>query len=183
MASDLLLGGAAVATTAQQCTPVPEKGRYRLTTSGLRLTTSCSRWTKPGVCVRLTRMTVSKSAADVGLPQKRKSGVVNDDPVLAARDGRTIAWSFPKTGSVFSCREPTPASAYAVLRFPVLVLRGEHAPAPTRHIAEALPALTPCAHLAVVGGAGHLGPLTHEAEVSALIVSHIGGAEARADQP
>jgi hypothetical protein len=40
-------------------------------------------------------------------------------------------------------------------------------------------ALTPCAHLAVVAGAGHLGPLTHEAEVSALIVSHIGGAEAR----
>jgi pimeloyl-ACP methyl ester carboxylesterase len=79
--------------------------------------------------------------------------------------------------------EPTPASAYAALRFPVLVLRGEHAPAPTGHIAEALPALTPCAHLAVVAGAGHLGPLTHEAEVSALIVSHIGGAEARADQP
>jgi hypothetical protein len=59
MTSDLLLGGAAVATTAQQCTPVPEKGRYRLTTSGLRLTTSCSRWTKPGVCVRLTRMFAS----------------------------------------------------------------------------------------------------------------------------
>jgi pimeloyl-ACP methyl ester carboxylesterase len=75
--------------------------------------------------------------------------------------------------------EPTPASAYAVLRFPVLVLRGEHAPAPARHIAEALLALTPCAHLAVVAGAGHLGPLTHEAEVTALIVSHIGGAEAR----
>jgi len=34
-------------------------------------------------------MTVSESAADVGLPQKRKSGDVNDDPVLAARDGRT----------------------------------------------------------------------------------------------
>src|ERR1700730_811939 len=50
---------------------------------------SCSRWTKPGVCVRLTRMTVSESAAEVGLPQKRKSGDVNDDPVLAARDGRT----------------------------------------------------------------------------------------------
>ena len=72
MTSDLLLGGAAVATTAQQCTPVPEKGRYRLTTSGLRLTTSCSRWTKPGVCVRLTRMTVSESAADVGLPSEEK---------------------------------------------------------------------------------------------------------------
>jgi len=74
--------------------------------------------------------------------------------------------------------EPTPASAYAKLDFPILVLRGEHAPAPTRHIAEALPALTPRACLAVIAGAGHLGPLTHEAEVSALIVSHIVAVEA-----
>jgi pimeloyl-ACP methyl ester carboxylesterase len=75
-------------------------------------------------------------------------------------------------------QEPTPASAYAILHFPVLVLRGEHAPAPTRHIAETLPTLMPAARLAVVAGAGHLGPLTHEAEVSGLIVSHIAAAAA-----
>jgi pimeloyl-ACP methyl ester carboxylesterase len=74
--------------------------------------------------------------------------------------------------------EPTSASAYADLRVPVLVLRGEHAPAPTRHIAETLPTLMPRARLAVIAGAGHLGPLTHNAEVSALIASHIAGAEA-----
>jgi pimeloyl-ACP methyl ester carboxylesterase len=73
--------------------------------------------------------------------------------------------------------EPTPASAYAALRVPVLVLRGEHAPAPTRHIAETLPTLMPRARLAVIAGAGHLGPLSHSAEVSALMVSHIAAAD------
>ena len=39
--------------------------------------------------------------------------------------------------------EPTPASAYRALTFPVLILRGEHAPTPTRVIAEALTELLP----------------------------------------
>jgi pimeloyl-ACP methyl ester carboxylesterase len=79
--------------------------------------------------------------------------------------------------------EPTPADAYADLHVPALVLRGEHAPTPTRHIAETLPTLMPCARLAVVAGAGHLGPLTHNAEASALIASHIAAVEAHIHQP
>jgi pimeloyl-ACP methyl ester carboxylesterase len=78
--------------------------------------------------------------------------------------------------------EPTPADAYVDLHVPTLVLRGEHAPAPTRHIAETLPTLMPCARLAVVAGAGHLGPLTHNIEVSALIASHITAVEAHIHQ-
>jgi pimeloyl-ACP methyl ester carboxylesterase len=69
--------------------------------------------------------------------------------------------------------EPTPASAYAVLRCPILILRGQHAPAPTRHIADIFPTLTPYTRVAIVPDAGHLGPLTHDAEVSAMIASHI----------
>lgn len=34
--------------------------------------------------------------------------------------------------------EPTPRSAYRGLKFPVLVMRGEHTPAPTRIIANDL---------------------------------------------
>jgi len=78
--------------------------------------------------------------------------------------------------------EPTEASAYARLRFPVLTIRGEHAPAPTRLIAETLPTLLPNARLAVVGGAGHMGPLTHAAEVNALIAQHLAGAAVRSAQ-
>ena len=61
--------------------------------------------------------------------------------------------------------EPTPSDAYRALEFPVLVLRGEHAPAPTRVIADGLSALLPNSRRMVIDGAGHMGPLTHAPEV------------------
>ena len=76
--------------------------------------------------------------------------------------------------------DPTPAVAYRALKFPVLILRGEHAPAPTRVIAEGLAELLPARRLVDIAGAGHMGPLTHAPEVSALIVRHIVEAEADA---
>ena len=69
--------------------------------------------------------------------------------------------------------DPTPAEAYRALPFPVLLLRGERAPAPTRLIAETLAELMPASRLAVIRGAGHMGPLTHASEVSAAIARHI----------
>jgi pimeloyl-ACP methyl ester carboxylesterase len=69
--------------------------------------------------------------------------------------------------------ERTPASAYSGLRVPALILRGQHAPVPTRVIAERLPMLLPAARLAIVEGAGHMGPLTHADKVNAAIVRHI----------
>jgi pimeloyl-ACP methyl ester carboxylesterase len=75
--------------------------------------------------------------------------------------------------------EPTELAAYAGLRMPVLVMRGARAPRPSRAIAERLPTLLPDAHLEVVDGAGHMGPLTHGAAVNALIVAHIDAAEAQ----
>ncbi|ACC74719.1 alpha/beta hydrolase [Paraburkholderia phymatum] len=73
--------------------------------------------------------------------------------------------------------ERTPADAYATLRVPALIMRGQHAPVPTRAIAERLPMLLPAARLAVVEGAGHMGPVTHADEVNAAIATHIAGAE------
>lgn len=69
--------------------------------------------------------------------------------------------------------EPTPLSAYRDFRFPVLVLRGEHAPPPTRVAAEALADAIPSARLITIAGAGHMGPLTHAADVNRHIVDHI----------
>ena len=80
-------------------------------------------------------------------------------------------------------QEPTPLSAYAGLRMPVLIMRGEHAPRPTRTIAQLLPTLLPAARLAVLDGAGHMGPLTHAAAVNELIVAHLGAAETAIRQP
>jgi pimeloyl-ACP methyl ester carboxylesterase len=89
-----------------------------------------------------------------------------------------VRWT-PKAPLDFAAlmEEPTPLSAYAGLRFPILIMRGEHAPAPTRVIAETLPTLVPNARLAVIAGAGHMGPLTHAADVNALIFRHIREAQ------
>ena len=67
---------------------------------------------------------------------------------------------------------------YAALDFPILVLRGEHAPMPTRVIADALPDAMDCARVEVITGAGHMGPMTHADRVSSRIVAHILSAEA-----
>ncbi len=67
---------------------------------------------------------------------------------------------------------------YRCLTMPVLVLRGEYAPAPTRLIAEALASVLPHGRAATIAGAGHMGPLTHAAQVNAAIARHIGDAQA-----
>ncbi|NJO35101.1 MAG: alpha/beta hydrolase [Rhodospirillales bacterium] len=79
--------------------------------------------------------------------------------------------------------DPTPADAYRRLKFPVLILRGELGPSPTRTIAEGLAELLPASRLVDITGAGHMGPLTHAPEVSAHIVRHIAEADAGAETP
>ncbi len=73
--------------------------------------------------------------------------------------------------------EPTPLAAYAGLPMPILIMRGEHAPRPTRMIAELLATVLPDTRSAVVDGAGHMGPLTHAVAVSNLIAEHVDAAE------
>jgi pimeloyl-ACP methyl ester carboxylesterase len=73
--------------------------------------------------------------------------------------------------------DPTAAKAYAVLKCPVLIMRGEHAPLPTRVVSERLIEILSQSRLKIIAGAGHMGPLTHAAEVSQLIVQHIADAE------
>jgi len=85
-----------------------------------------------------------------------------------------IRWA-PKAPLDFRAliEERTPLAAYSDLCMPVLIMRGEYAPRPTRVIAEALAKVSPVARLAVVDGAGHMGPLTHTTVVSELITAHI----------
>jgi pimeloyl-ACP methyl ester carboxylesterase len=104
------------------------------------------------------------------------------DALRPAAQEALIRWS-PKAPLDFRAliEEPTAASAYRTLDFPVLILRGEHAPPPTRIVAEGLSRLLPASRLLTVDGAGHMGPLTHAPEVSALIVHHIAAAETESD--
>lgn len=89
-----------------------------------------------------------------------------------------IRW-IPKAALDFRAliEEGTPLAAYATFDFPVLVMRGEHAPAPTRQIAEMLPGLLADARTVVIDGAGHMGPMTHAEAVAAEIARHIRQAE------
>jgi len=59
------------------------------------------------------------------------------------------------------------------MAFPVRLLYGERAPFPTRLIAEQLAARLPDADLVTIGGAGHMGPLTHPEPVANAIAAHI----------
>ena len=96
------------------------------------------------------------------------------------RQNTLIRWA-PKGPLDFHAlfHEATPLYAYRALKFPVLMLRGERAPTPTRVIAESLSEQLPDCRLTVVRGAGHMGPLTHASEVSALIAGHIRAAGPR----
>lgn len=77
--------------------------------------------------------------------------------------------------------DATPQAAYAALACPVLVLRGEHAPAPTRLVATRLAEIFPNGRTATIAGAGHMGAITHAAEVNDCIIDHVG--RARLIQP
>ena len=95
-----------------------------------------------------------------------------------------IRWA-PKAPLDFRAliEEQTPLAAYHDLRMPVLVMRGQHAPRPTRTIAEMLPSVLLQAHLVVIEGAGHMGPLTHGSLVGETIAAHICSAQAAIPRP
>jgi pimeloyl-ACP methyl ester carboxylesterase len=85
----------------------------------------------------------------------------------------------PKAPLDFSAliEEPTRLADYAGLRMPAFILRGELAPRPTRLIADTLWAALPSAELAVIEGAGHMGPLTRSGIVSRAIARHIAATQ------
>jgi pimeloyl-ACP methyl ester carboxylesterase len=85
-----------------------------------------------------------------------------------------IAW-LPKATLDFRALidDDTPLTMLARITCPVLLLRGEHALAPSRRIVEELRHLVPNGLAEIVAGAGHMGPFTHQAEVNASIAAHI----------
>ena len=99
------------------------------------------------------------------------------DGLRPAMQAALIAW-MPKAPLDFHALfgEPEELTAYVRVRCPVLVMRGEYAPAPTQLIADTLPSLMRATQLCVVAGAGHMGPLTHAGEVNPLIAEHIASA-------
>ena len=67
------------------------------------------------------------------------------------------------------------------LRFPVLILRGSLAPAPTATVATLLAGVLPDCTLEVFAGAGHMGPVTHAEEVAVRIRDFLSALNAKRD--
>jgi pimeloyl-ACP methyl ester carboxylesterase len=87
----------------------------------------------------------------------------------------------PKSSLDFraSIGERTPLAAFRRLRIPTLLLRGDHAPAPTVVIVRKLLTVIRSVVACDVAGAGHMGPFTHAAAVNAAIMRHIAANEPR----
>jgi len=67
----------------------------------------------------------------------------------------------------------TPASAYAAIHAPVLLLGGAASPAAARRVVAILGESFPRARVRMIEGAGHMGPLTHGPLVNEAIAAHI----------
>jgi pimeloyl-ACP methyl ester carboxylesterase len=66
-----------------------------------------------------------------------------------------------------------PASDYASIGAPVLLMHGEHTPPAARRVVELLARALPDATLETVSGAGHMGPITHADAVNDLIENNL----------
>lgn len=69
----------------------------------------------------------------------------------------------------------TPASAYAGIEAPALLLGGAGSPAAARRVVQVLSPALPDSRLQMIAGAGHMGPLTHGPIVNEAIAAHIRG--------
>jgi pimeloyl-ACP methyl ester carboxylesterase len=67
----------------------------------------------------------------------------------------------------------TNASAYSGIHARTLLLTGEHTPAAARGVIARLASALPNAERLEISGAGHMGPITHAAEVNAAIQRNI----------
>lgn len=88
----------------------------------------------------------------------------------------------PKACLDFRALLDEPGSLASVCRLgcPLLLLRGEHAPRPTRLIADGLAGVVAHATAGIVSTAGHMGPLTHAERVAEHIAEFVRRAEDRA---
>ena len=69
--------------------------------------------------------------------------------------------------------ERTLLAAYAAIDVPALIVCGTVSPAPSRAITRLLAATLPRARHRTIRNAGHMSPITHPAEVNALVVEHL----------
>ncbi|MEM7226952.1 MAG: alpha/beta hydrolase [Pseudomonadota bacterium] len=99
---------------------------------------------------------------------------------LSERKQGALAKAAPKVALDFWAITSEQASLqdYGHVDVPTLLLCGEASPLPTRRITALLGGALPGARVQVVGGAGHMLPLTHPERVNPLITEHLQGVAA-----
>lgn len=75
-------------------------------------------------------------------------------------------------------QDRTPASAYAPIQAPALFLTGELSPPAAQRVVAQLAVALPHARYESIDGAGHMGPITHAADVNARLAAHVRAASA-----
>ena len=89
---------------------------------------------------------------------------------------RAVGWKlFGEVQSLILDR--TPHQAYATLSVPTLLLCGDASPIAARRVVAILSEAIPAAEARTVAGAGHMGPLTHAAQVNGWIADHLARPE------
>jgi len=94
---------------------------------------------------------------------------------LREENRAAISRLMPKVALDFhaTMNETTPLGAYRKLRVPTLVLCGQDSPLVTYAIAERLAGAMPGARLEILGGVGHMAPVTHPEVVAAAIARYL----------
>jgi pimeloyl-ACP methyl ester carboxylesterase len=70
------------------------------------------------------------------------------------------------------------AAVYRGITTPTRLIAGQASPGPARAIVDELVFILGNAHLRVLPGAGHMSPITHPAEIAALVAEHIDDTQA-----
>jgi len=73
----------------------------------------------------------------------------------------------------------TAPAAYASITAPTLLLGGERSPMAARRVIAVLGTAIPRARTHVLAVAGHMGPISHAADVNAIVAAHIAAADRR----
>ena len=96
---------------------------------------------------------------------------------LSERKQSALAKAAPKVALDFWAitSEPACLEDYRQVDLPTLLVCGDRSPLPTRRITAVLGGALPGALVQVVGGAGHMLPLSHPERVNPLIVEHLLG--------
>jgi len=102
------------------------------------------------------------------------SGPGSWDAIPAAKRA-AMAARLPKVALDFhaTLNEPAGLADFSAMALPTLVLLGALSPLPTQRICALLGQGLPDSRLITVQGAGHMAPLTHAAQVNALIAAHL----------